>query len=116
LLAGELAGARGETEQMITELEAAVAIQDGLHYIEPPAWHFPTRHYLGAALLKLGHFAEAEAVYREDLRQYPLNGWSLFGLAESLKGQGKAAEAAEVQAQFEAAWQYADVKLAASRF
>jgi tetratricopeptide (TPR) repeat protein len=116
LLAGELAGARGETGQMIAELEAAVAIQDNLHYIEPPAWHFPTRHYLGAALLKLGHFAEAEAVYLEDLRQYPNNGWSLFGLAESLKAQGKVAEAAEIQAQFEAVWQYADVKLAASRF
>jgi tetratricopeptide (TPR) repeat protein len=116
LLAGELAGAQGETEKMITELEEAVAIQDNLHYIEPPAWHFPVRHYLGAALLELDRFAEAEAVYREDLRQYPLNGWSLFGLAESLKAQGKSAEAAEVQAQFEEAWEAADVTLTASRF
>ena len=55
-----------------------------------------------------------EAVYREDLRQYPQNGWSLFGLAESLKAQGKTAEAAKVQQQFEAAWQYADVQLTSS--
>lgn len=116
VLAGELAGVHGETDQMIAELEEAVAIQDGLHYIEPPAWHYPMRHNLGAALLELGRAEEAEAVYREDLRQYPNNGWSLFGLAESLKAQGKTAEAAKVQQQFEAAWQYADVTLTASRF
>jgi tetratricopeptide (TPR) repeat protein len=116
LLAGELAGARGETDEMIAELEEAVAIQDNLHYIEPPAWHFPVRHYLGAALLELGRAEEAEAVYREDLRQYPNNGWSLFGLAESLKAQGKADQAGETQEQFEETWQYADVTLGASRF
>lgn len=114
ILAGELAGARGETEQMIAELSKAVEIQDNLHYIEPPAWHYPVRHNLGAALLRTGQAEEAEAVYREDLRQYRQNGWSLFGLAESLKAQGKTAEAAEVQQQFEQAWQYADVELASS--
>lgn len=114
VLAGELAGARGETEQGLAELEQAVAIQDGLHYIEPPAWHYPVRHNLGVALLDAGRPAEAEAVYREDLRQYPNNGWSLFGLAESLKAQGKTAEAAEVQQQFKTAWQGADVQLISS--
>jgi tetratricopeptide (TPR) repeat protein len=87
-----------------------------LHYIEPPAWHFPVRHYLGAALLDLRRAEEAEAVYREDLRQYPNNGWSLFGMAESLKAQGKAGQAGEAQEYFEEAWQYADVTLDASRF
>lgn len=116
ILAGELAGAQGDSEQMIAELEKAVEIQDNLHYIEPPAWHYPVRHNLGAALMQLERFAEAEAVYREDLRQYPENGWSLFGLAESLKAQGQTTEAAEVQQRFEAAWQEADVKLTASRF
>jgi tetratricopeptide (TPR) repeat protein len=116
VLAGELAGARGEMEQMVVELEKAVAIQDGLHYMEPPSWHYPMRHNLGAALLKAGRAAEAEAVYQEDLRQYPNNGWSLFGLTESLKAQGKTADAAKVQQQFEAAWQYADITLTTSRF
>jgi hypothetical protein len=66
--------------------------------------------------MQLERLAEAEAVYREDLRQYPENGWSLFGLTESLKAQGKTAEAAEIQQRFEAAWQEADVQLTASRF
>jgi tetratricopeptide (TPR) repeat protein len=116
VLAGELAGARGETEEMIAELEAAVEIQDGLGYMEPPSWFYPVRHNLGAALLEAGQAAEAEAVYREDLKQYPNNGWSLFGLAESLRAQDKTAEADKMQQQFELAWQYADVTLTASRF
>jgi tetratricopeptide (TPR) repeat protein len=116
VLAGELAGAQGQTDQMITELEEAVAIQDSLHYIEPPAWHYPVRHNLGAALLKLGRAEEAEAVYREDLRQYPYNGWSLFGLTEALRAQGQTTAAAQAQERFEEAWQYADIKLTASRF
>jgi tetratricopeptide (TPR) repeat protein len=116
VLAGELAGVRGETGKMITELEAAVEVQDGLSYIEPPAWFYPVRHNLGAALLEAGRVGEAEAVYREDLKQYPNNGWSLFGLAESLRAQDKTVEAAETQQRFEMAWQYADVELTASRF
>jgi len=101
---------------MIARLEKAVEIQDTLAYIEPPAWFYPVRQNLGAALLEAGRAAEAEAVYREDLRQYADNGWSLFGLAESLRAQGKLAEAAEAQQRFEAAWQRADVTLTASRF
>jgi tetratricopeptide (TPR) repeat protein len=114
ILAGELAGVRGDRDERIAQLETAVAIQDGLAYIEPPPWHFPVRQALGAALLEAGQSAEAEAAYREDLQQYPANGWSYFGLAQSLAAQGKTGEAAEVQKQFDAAWSNADVTLTAS--
>ncbi len=116
ILGGELAGAYGYADTQISRLEAAVKIQDDLPYIEPPAWFFPVRQSLGAALLQAGRAAEAEAVYREDLRQYPRNGWSLYGLAESLRAQGKLPEAAQAQAQFEDAWKHADVTLTSSRF
>jgi len=115
-LEGEIAAANGNAEHAIEHLEAAVKIQDELPYIEPPAWYMPARQALGAVLLDAGKAAEAEAVYREDLRQYPKNGWSLFGLAQSLKAQGKDADAAEAQQQFEEAWQHADVMLTQSRF
>jgi hypothetical protein len=115
LLASELAGAQGDSAAQVAALEAAVATQDGLAYIEPPAWHFPLRQYLGAALLEAGRASEAEAVYRADLEQYPQNGWSLFGLAQSLRAQGRDAEADEAQAAFEQAWQRADVTLTRSR-
>ena len=116
VLTGELAGARGQPEEMVAQLQEAVSIQDSLAYMEPPPWYYPVRHNLGAALLDVGRAAEAEAVYRKDLEQYRNNGWSLFGLAASLRAQGKMDEAAEVQKQFEAAWQYADIQLTSSRY
>jgi hypothetical protein len=54
-------------------------------------------------------------VYREDLERFPRNGWSLYGLAQSLELQGKTSEAYRVRAMFEAAWMHADVKLTGSR-
>jgi Flp pilus assembly protein TadD len=74
------------------------------------------RQSLGMALLADRQFAEAERVYREDLERFPRNGWSLFGLAESLERQGRSAEARRVRAIFDAAWKDADVKLNGSRF
>jgi tetratricopeptide (TPR) repeat protein len=116
VLAGELAGVRGDTGQMIAQLEQAVEIQDSLAYIEPPAWFYPVRHNLGAALLQAGRAADAEATYREDLRQFPDNGWSQFGLAASLAAQGKTAEAAEAERRFAETWRQADVTLTGSRY
>jgi tetratricopeptide (TPR) repeat protein len=116
-LAGELAAARHENDAAVASLEAAVALQDDIPYMEPPPWYFPTRQALGAVLLDAGRAADAEAVYRKDLEQYPANGWSLFGLAQSLRAQpGKEAETAWAAGGFEAAWAQADVELTASRF
>lgn len=115
VLAAELASARGQTDQAIAQLKEAVRSQDSLSYIEPPSWYYPVRQNLGNALLVAGRAKDAEAVYREDLRQYPHNGWSLFGLAQSLRDQGKTKEAQAVQERFVEAWKYADITLTASR-
>jgi tetratricopeptide (TPR) repeat protein len=93
----------------------AVAIEDGMPYSEPPLWHQPTRQVLGALLLEAGRSAEAEAAYREDLKQFRENGWSLFGLWQSLVAQHRDDEARLVRARFERAWTRADVTLTASR-
>jgi predicted Zn-dependent protease len=71
---------------------------------------------LGAILLKANHPIEAEQVYRQELKSYPNNGWSLYGLAQSLQAQGKSEEAKVVQTQFKEAWKYADVAIQTSRF
>jgi tetratricopeptide (TPR) repeat protein len=115
-LGAELAEAQGEKEKIISQLEEAVKLQDGLAYIEPPAWYYPVRQTLGAALLKQGKATEAEAVYRQDLKQYPKNGWSLFGLMKSLETQGKTQEMNEAKAEFEKAWSHADIALTMSQF
>jgi hypothetical protein len=74
------------------------------------------RHSLGAVLLAAGRPADAEKVYREDLVRHRGNGWSLFGLMESLRAQERMAEAAKVEKQFRKAWAEADVQLTSSRF
>jgi cytochrome c-type biogenesis protein CcmH/NrfG len=73
----------------------------------------PIRHSLGANLMKAGRFAEAEEVYREDLRRLPENGWSLYGLAETLKA-AKKPETAAVEARFKKAWAKADIHINSS--
>ena len=77
---------------------------------------FPVRQSLGAVLLVQTSAAEAENVYREDLKRNPENGWALYGLAQSLRAQKKTKEAAAVEKRFRKAWARADVKLIASRF
>ena len=116
MLDGEILLRSGEPRAAVRAFTEAVALEDGLAYTEPPTWYYPARHSLGKALLAAGAAAEAERVYREDLRDFPENGWSLFGLARSLERQGRAAEAREVEARFRAAWKDADVTLTASRF
>ncbi len=116
ILSAELAEAAGRQQDAIDHLTIAAGIEDALIYNEPPDWSFPVRHALGAVLLEAGKFAKAEAVYREDLEKNKGNGWGLYGLQASLKGQGKTEAAAEVEKQFEQSWSGADVKLASSRF
>ena len=116
VLAGEIAARTGQTDAAVRLLLVAVAEQDGHWFTEPPVWYFPVRQSLGAALLAGGRPVEAEAVYRDDLKRNPDNGWSLFGLARSLQAQGKTADAAAAEARFQKAWARADVTLSASRF
>jgi tetratricopeptide (TPR) repeat protein len=115
-LLGEIAFRRGQFSEAVNHFREAARIEDTGIYFEPPKWYYPVRHSLGAALMKAGRYAEAERVYREDLRRFPNNGWSLFGLAAALRAQGKESEAARVEAQFRTAWRDADVTLTASRF
>ena len=113
-LRGEIALRGGDAEAAIPHFREAANLEDGLLYIEPPDWYYPVRHSLGHAFLQAGRAAEAEIVYREDLKRFPNNGWALSGLVKSLKAQGKDATAAE--GEFQAAWTSADIQLTGSRF
>lgn len=114
LLRGELELAGGDHGKAIRYFEEAVASQDSLPYTEPPFWYYPTRQSLGYALMEAGRHAEAEAVYRRDLEDYPRNGWSMFGLAQALAAQGRQSEADDMMARFNNVWQAADVQLTSS--
>ena len=93
-------------------MRQAVALEDALTYSEPPDWYYPpTRESLGGALFAGGEHAEAEKVFRAELERNRRNGRALFGLAESLRAQGKTYAAALVRQEFERAWKNADTQL-----
>lgn len=111
VLAGELAAKQGSYDAAIAHLQTAIRLEDALVYTEPADWSKPARQSLAAVLLQADRPAAAEAIYREDLKIYPDNGWSLYGLAQSLRAQNKIGEAQAVQQQFNQAWKYADIAL-----
>ncbi|MEO5739471.1 MAG: hypothetical protein ABIS29_02635 [Vicinamibacterales bacterium] len=115
-LDARIAAARGEHDRAIKYWQQAVAAADQLPYDEPPVWFYPVRESLGAALLAAGRGADAERVFRDDLVKHPRNARSLFGLQAALAKQGKGADAAWVQREFDEAWKNADTNLTLESF
>lgn len=112
---GEILLREDKLEEGIAELREAIKLEDALKYDEPPAWIIPVRHSLGAVLMNSRRYAEAEQVYRDDLARLRDNGWSLYGLAESLRLQHKnAAEAKLTRAKFQKLWARADTQITSS--
>ena len=116
VLDGDIAARQKQFDRAIAHFDRAIRLEDGLTYAEPPDWHAPVRHSLGAALLAAGRHAEAETVYWDDLRRNRENGWALFGVHQALVAQGKSDEAALVEQRLKKAWARADVTLTSSRF
>jgi tetratricopeptide (TPR) repeat protein len=116
VLSGDVAARQKQYDVAIAHFDRAVRLEDGLTYAEPPDWHAPIRHWLGATLLDASRPAEAEVVYWEDLKRNRENGWALFGLQQALLAQGKKDEAALVDQRLKKAWARADVTLTSSRF
>ena len=111
MLMGKIALTRGDKKSALEALAKAVADEDNLVYNEPADWDLPVRELLGAALLLNGDYLQAEYVFRAENAKHPRNGRALFGLAASLRAQGKDSEAQKVQKDFERAWATADTKL-----
>ncbi len=102
---------KGDKKAEIDALTKAVAAEDTLSYSEPPLSMSPLRENLGGALLRDGQNAEAEKVFREDLRRNPGSGRSMFGLMTALNAQGKKDDASKMNSEFKKAWKYADITL-----
>jgi predicted Zn-dependent protease len=88
-----------------------MSVEDTLHYDEPPAWPLPTRQTLGNILLKAGRSRDAEFLFRQDLARNPENGWSLYALAQALRGRDAMKDVAEFEGRYKIAFQRADVQL-----
>jgi hypothetical protein len=105
VLAGHLAAARRDHDAAVRHLHAAAGREDALAYGEPPDWTVPVRQDLGAVLLAAARPAAAEQAFREDLKRFPDNGWSLHGLVLALRAQGRTADADAVAERFRRVWE-----------
>ena len=114
ILEGELHRHAGELNAAVGAFERAVELEDSLVYDEPEPLPFAARHWLGAVLLELARYAEAEQVYRDEIADHPHNGWSLFGLKTAIEAQGRTDPA--VDTDLEASWARSDTWLRSSRF
>jgi tetratricopeptide (TPR) repeat protein len=115
VLAGEIAATQKDYDTAISHLSRAVRLEDSMLYAEPPDWPYPVRHSLGAVLLEAGQPVEAEAVYWDELRKNPENGYSLYGVWQCMQATGNP-KADEIKARFDEAWTGADIALTGSRF
>ena len=100
--------------EAITSFEEAVIIQDTLPYTEPPFWYYPTRQTLGHALLMNNSFKEAALVFEKDLKDYPRNGWSYFGLHLAQKKLNNQEESIKALDKFKEIWGRADISINSS--
>ncbi len=114
MINGELVFREGRHDEAFAILREGVAFEDALVYDEPPGWMLPVRHALGALLMADGRSADAEAVYREDLRRNRDNGWSLTGLQLALRAQGRDEEAEELAPRLARAFDTADTRPSSS--
>ena len=116
ILEAELAASGGRHVDAVRILQQTIQLEDGLTYDEPEPWHLPARNVLGAILLEMDQAIEAERIYREALVDHPKNGWSLFGLEQALRAQGKELDADQARADYERYWARRDIWLRSSRF
>ena len=96
VLAGHVAEAEGDVMTAITHLREGARLEDALTYGEPPEW-------------RVDRATEAEQAFRQDLKRFPDNGWSLRGLELALRRQGRKDEADGVKAKFNTVWSSADI-------
>lgn len=111
MLDANIARAKHDYKTAAALLQKAALAEDALNYDEPPDWYLPPRESLGAVLLLDGRAKEAEAVFREELKRHPKNPRALYGLAECLHPQGRAADETSARKQFQDGWKHADIQL-----
>jgi tetratricopeptide (TPR) repeat protein len=113
---GELEYRKGNYDEAFNLLRQAVVLDDALRYDEPWGWMMPVRHALGALLTEQEQYDEAVAVFLEDLRLHPGNGWALKGLSACYHKTGNHEEAKKTDHRFAEAWSRSDINLEVACF
>nr|WP_321236445.1 hypothetical protein [uncultured Psychroserpens sp.] len=115
VLEAELLASQGEFKTSIKLLREAVVIEDALNYNEPPDWFFSIRHHLGDIFIKNKQYQEAIAIYKEDLKRLPRNGWAQHGLKLAYEKLGDADNVAKMKEAIKDSWATADIELLGSK-
>ena len=114
LALGSISMYQEDYSSAINHFEKAVTIQDNLPYTEPPFWYYPTRQTLGHVLMKSEKYEEAIKTFKKDLKDYPKNGWSYYGLYRAYKEIGDSLNSEKSLNLFEDLWQESDINVSSS--
>ncbi len=114
LAMGQIELANMNIDASIMHFKIAVEMQDALPYREPEFWYYPTRQSLGHALLLNKDFDEAVSVFNQDLKDYPRNGWSYYGLYKAYEALDNNELSNEALIKHQEIWQMSDVELKSS--
>jgi tetratricopeptide (TPR) repeat protein len=106
-LAGEIALAEGRHADAINSMRRASELDDELGG-EPPRFAAGARLDLARALRAAGELAEAESELQKYLKRHRDSGWALLELQETLRQQGRKADAQAALNSLSAAWKDAD--------
>ena len=87
LLKASIYKKEGNLGEGVKQLQQAALLQE--KKLGEFSWSYPICQTLGAYLIEMQLYKEAETTFRKALNRYPRNGRSLFGLSQALKFQGK---------------------------
>jgi tetratricopeptide (TPR) repeat protein len=110
-LEATIAARAGDRKKAYELYQKAADREAHIMYTEPPAYPRPVVEGWANVALTLGDYATAEKAYREALKREPGSGRAFFGLAASLEGEGKTAEARTARDRAAKAWANADANL-----
>jgi tetratricopeptide (TPR) repeat protein len=110
-LEATIAARGGDTKKGYELYRKAADREAALLYTEPPAYPRPVVEGWANVAFAAGDYAAAEREYRETLAREPGSGRAYFGLAASLDGLGRPAEARDARSLAAKAWANADADL-----
>lgn len=112
VLTARIVTAGDDPEAAVTAWQQAVAAEDALGFSAPPGWYYPTRESLGAALIRVKRYEQADLAFRQDLERNPNNGRSLWGRWQALRASdGDVPGTMVVRRRYLDAWADADTTL-----
>ncbi len=101
--------AAGDATGAVTEMEAAVAIDDSIDSLsQPPYPIIPAHELYGSMLMAMGRPAEARKHFEETLRRTPSRPKAIVGIAQAAQAMGDTATARAQYTRLIEMWKHAD--------